>query len=407
MGRGGKQQWDDWPTSPSSRWLWRGARKKQDSWSDRKGDGKGKAKNGATTEFPAYDRKRANGRVSEQPDGQRGGEDPAGGETSSVTSTLQAALNSTRKAEQRVHSLTNAIERRTGLWAEYERDLRAAYRKEHQRFQKDMEKLRDDMQKAVATQAGTRADLLRVFQYGLRPLEETAEADRAYDRIMAEGRAEANDLDDQAILRRAYGALGGDVNMDAGLVVPLPATANVGDVYAAPPGLVAPVSTLPHACAGVDPNLVASAAKVPKAAPQAAALPEGYAGQALRDPYLMSPSAHCASGTVPSPGQHYKGPDGSRLPVKTRPPMGPPQLGGTSLGSKLDAKRNAMAPFGLSSISHAPATPAPDIVPAGAGHVPFLTDAEIQARLNTFAVPPTAAIIEDDENEEEPPDTAV
>ena len=55
MGRGGKQQWDDWPTSPSSRWLWRGARKKQDSWSDRKGDGKGKAKNGATTEFPAYD----------------------------------------------------------------------------------------------------------------------------------------------------------------------------------------------------------------------------------------------------------------------------------------------------------------------------------------------------------------
>ena len=87
--------------------------------------------------------------------------------------------------------------------------------------------------------------------------------------------------------------------------------------------------------------------------------------------------------------------------------MGPPQLGGTSLGSKLDAKRNAMAPFGLSSISHAPATPAPDIVPAGAGHVPFLTDAEIQARLNTFAVPPTAAIIEDDENEEEPPDTAV
>ena len=84
MGRGGKQQWDDWPASPSSRWLWRGARKKQDSWSDRKGDGKGKAKNGVTAEFPAYDRKRANVRATEQPDGPSGGEDPTGGETSSV-----------------------------------------------------------------------------------------------------------------------------------------------------------------------------------------------------------------------------------------------------------------------------------------------------------------------------------
>ena len=155
MGRGYQDQsWESWQ-SPSRSWqLWSGARKPP--------KGKGKQKNPSDAQFPAYDadRKQAgrNGWDRDK-DYAAPSSEPAG-----LTQLLQTSLNGTRKAEQRVISLTEALANREKLWLQYEKDLKAAYQREFARFTKDIEKLKDDLQKAKAAQAGARADLLRTFQ---------------------------------------------------------------------------------------------------------------------------------------------------------------------------------------------------------------------------------------------------
>ena len=52
-----------------------------------------------------------------------------------------------------------------------------------------------------------------------------------------------------------------------------------------------------------------------------------YAAAVPRDPYMLSPGNPLPAGAVPSPSQHYKGADGTRLAVKTRPRAQPPPLG--------------------------------------------------------------------------------
>ena len=165
MGRG--QKWgqsDAWrpsSQSPSSWQLWRGA------WSSPKGDSKGKPK--APPVFPAYDAQRGPGySKSSGKNGWKLGReaDLEVPEAGGLTQALQTSLNGTRKAEQRVIALTAALGKREELWSQYERDIAAAYKKEHARFLRDMARIRDDLQKATVVQAESRQELVRVFYTG-------------------------------------------------------------------------------------------------------------------------------------------------------------------------------------------------------------------------------------------------
>ena len=243
-------------------------------------------------------------------------------------------------------SLTKALSER------YEADLRQAYRREYNRFHRDMERLRDDLQKAIAAQAGARAELLRVFHHGPRQEAETEEADRAYDQMMEGWMVETDGLDARSVLQRALGAAppaaaGRDSGMrplqmevDNGWMQPV-------GVPLAPPGLTASAGVPPDPFGPLGEPTAAPSRAVPVTAN---AVPDGYASVVARDPYMASPNAQGGPGAAPSPGHHYKGPDGTRVSVKTRPHTGPPPTGGQSLGAKLDARRHALAPFGLASV---------------------------------------------------------
>ena len=397
MGRGGKQeQWDEWQPASRSWQLWHG------SWKQTRADGWQKGQRGQrgqpqTASFPAYDQGRAKG-SNKGSNGKDDEEVLAPVVSGGLTQILQASLNSTRRTEQKVHSLAKALSEREQLWNSYEQDLKTAYRKEHARYLRDMERLRTDLQKATAAQAGARADLLRVFQTGGR-VEDTAE-DPCVDQMVASWRAEPDVTDMQSVLQRAIAAIGG-----CGVPsVPRPATH--GAWNAAPPGLAPPDAGLPTVCSGQD------GASFPAGVAEAAAsqldsnMGVGeYLASIPRDPYLLSPSQTACVGLAPSPappqGVHYKAADGTRLPVKTKPPMATPPWGGTSLGNKLEAKRNALAPFGgPASRDSAAAEPAAVGEPPTETFTggPFLSDAEIQARLHHFAAPSGAHLVDDDDD---------
>ena len=388
---GKAQKWEEWKSSPKSWQLWRG------SWSQQKGDGKNKGKYGAAA-FPAYDAQR-------QPSGGKGNwqaaryaENGAEADSGSFTSLLQASLYSTRKSEQRVVSVTNALARREELWQAYERDIKAAYRKEHTRFLRDMEKLRDDLQKAHASQAGSRAELVRVFaNVSTNPVE--PEADDNVDGMFSSWRGESDELDARSVLHRAMQAAGrpqqGDVEMQA---APTFGPADPGwgpgpQPFAAggpPPGL----ARVEHSTAGS----VAPAMAMPEYTAGTFSRPtDGNSEMSVtpsRDPYMTSPISATGAMTIPSPGQHFRGPDGTRLSVKTRPPPPAPPSGSIPLQGKLDARRQALRPFGSrlaapavgadGALDVSPSHPASSDATAESGHPPFMTDAEIQARLSGF-----------------------
>ena len=339
--------------------------------------------------FPAYDSKREKGQA-------KGSFEPTElqVDNGSLTQVLQTSLNNTRKTEQRVLSLTKALSEREELWKTYEADLRQAYRREYNRFHKDMERLRDDLQKAIAAQAGARAELLRVFHHGPRQEAETEEADRAYDQMMEGWMAETDGLDARSVLQRALGQLRqlqlagtlacglSQMEVDNGWMQPA-GSARADRIGRYSAGSFRPFGRADCCCAieGCSGSCQCGARWICQC---------GGQGSVYGEP-------EC------SPGQHYKAPDGTRVSVKTRPHTGPPPTGGQSLGAKLDARRHALAPFGLASVvprsAEATALTATQEL-GGATEAPFLSDQEIQARLHTFAEPPAAGVIDDDHEDE-------
>ncbi|OLQ11253.1 hypothetical protein AK812_SmicGene4938 [Symbiodinium microadriaticum] len=405
MGRG--KQWSQQETwSPRSWQLWRGSR------SAPSGGQKGRDQRPANA-FPAYDANRGNA-------GHNGGKGQKKGdwnpyreaeteEGDGLTQILQTSLNTTRKAEQRVSSLSNALEKRTEMWSIYEKDMANAYRKEHTRFLRDMAKIREDLQKATALQAGARADLMRIFYTGGEPQQ--VEEDFNAEALLQSWRSRPDEQDARAILQRAAQAVDTG-RLDASrptaehAAVRAPPVAHFGGPppgFTMPPGMEASGSALGEAPGDLSERLAASTD-----------VPMEYAPPAARDPYMASPGNHPGH-SLPSPGQHYKGADGTTQSVKRRPPAPVPNLGGVPLGTKLDARRVALAPFGLST-AMPPGAPGPDHMSSGAdtdtgghlstsaaatneggmeSHPPFMDAAEIQARMGSFANPVDLVVTEE------------
>ena len=351
-----------------------------------KGDNKGKANKSATA-FPAYDAQRGQnfpkgGGKSGWKDGRDA--DPEITEAGGLTQAIQVSLNGTRKAEQRVSSLSTALSKREQLWAMYEKDMAAAYKKEHARFFRDMARIREDLQKATVAQAEARKELVQVFYTGGAVQEPESDVDVVG--MMRAWRANPAGDDVDSILQRAARAMGA-----------VPASMQTEPEQEEPWWPTAPNFGGPPP--GLEPRGSTAVVWPPQQAVHVEPTGSDYTAPVAKDPHVTSPSA--ARG--PTPINHFKAPDGSRVSVKTRPPAHAPDLGGIPLSNKLEAKRSAMAPFGFRLLpgsttsleAGAPAGPHVEgangeVNPESAGSLgsteaPFMSDAEIQARTATFA----------------------
>ena len=260
-----------------------------------KGDNKGKA-NKAATAFPAYDAQRGQG--PPKGGGKSGWKDgrdvdlditEAGG----LTQAIQTSLNGTRKAEQRVSSLSAALSRREQLWAMYEKDMAAAYKKEHARFLRDMAKIREDLQKATVAQADARKELMQVFHTGGTVQEPEPDVDVVG--MMRAWRAHPAGDDADSILQRAARAMGaGPTNMQLEPELEEPWWPTAPNFGGPPPGL--------------ESRGDAVTAWPTKQAVHVEPTGSDYTAPAARDPYMTSPSA--ARGPTPgtSPIKPFQGP---------------------------------------------------------------------------------------------------
>ncbi|OLQ07736.1 hypothetical protein AK812_SmicGene8809 [Symbiodinium microadriaticum] len=99
-----------------------------------KGKGKGKLELAAGTETAA---------------------DPA----DAITQFLQESINATRKTEQKVRSLTATKIRKEALWEKYVLDMKQTLQREHQRHQKELDRLSAELHTAAQAQDAARAHL--------------------------------------------------------------------------------------------------------------------------------------------------------------------------------------------------------------------------------------------------------
>ena len=242
---------------------------------------------------------------------------------------------------------------------------------------------------------GARSDLLRVFYSGGVTPEPASTVN--VENLMQSWRSPPEEQDFQSIIQRAAQAAeearqARDMAQGRPDHPAAPATPTFG---APPPGL------------GPAPGMHPTGLEAGMTGPGEGVIDEDttmeYSSYTARDPYMTRPSSTHAVPGHPSPSQHYKAPDGTRVSVKTRRPTPGPDLGGVPLGTKLDAKRVALAPFGIGPAvgaghavpgdTAAPSTAAStSAVPASTAkseepqpvHVPFLSQEEIRARMAGF-----------------------
>eukprot|EP00439_Symbiodinium_sp_Y106_P048318 s896_g6.t1 len=195
MGRGGKQAQQTWGEERPYR-IWHGAyspsaQRPHAPW-----------KTGQSAVFPAYN---AIDLTKDVPTGHSAGEaDTAGAATASgLVPTLQAALNTARKAEQRVMKLKQARSTGATKWQQYEASLKAAFARERTRFTKDQERLAKEITEAEALQEAARESLRAAFTPGQDHVPEVEMADLpSVDQVFA-GWAQEERTDYGAVLQRA------------------------------------------------------------------------------------------------------------------------------------------------------------------------------------------------------------
>ena len=195
MGRGGKQAQQTWGEERPYR-IWHGA------YSPSAQRPRAPWKTGQSAVFPAYN---AIDLTKDVPTGHSAGEaDTAGAATASgLVPTLQAALNTARKAEQRVMKLKQARSTGATKWQQYEASLKAAFARERTRFTKDQERLAKEITEAEALQEAARESLRAAFTPGQDHVPEVEMADLpSVDQVFA-GWAQEERTDYGAVLQRA------------------------------------------------------------------------------------------------------------------------------------------------------------------------------------------------------------
>ena len=207
MGRGGRghqPQWNDGWQDPSHARYWRG------SW------GLSSRATEASTpqQFPRYDATAPPGRdwpakgKGKQKDQQEGTlQDPE----DMIVPDMQELLNHTKRAEQKVRQLTKQREAKATQWKTYVAKMKKAYLEEQQRHGRDLQRITEDLKKAVSAQDDARAQI-RHMAYCLAegvplPLPaQTTTDDEAWDTMMGQWREEQQQDGPRAVLERAMAA---------------------------------------------------------------------------------------------------------------------------------------------------------------------------------------------------------
>ncbi|CAE7840609.1 CYTB5-A [Symbiodinium sp. CCMP2592] len=284
MGKNGRAKWgqgyDDYSAysqpsrSSEKKWqLWEGA------WSPQWRGQQGKWEDPKPAAFPAYDDKSRAIQLKDQ--GQpRGGQSSTTAQTkaddpgAAVTQGLQDCINVTRKAEQRVRSLTATRQQKQKLWTAYVEDMKKTWLRECARHQKDMDRLTNDLNAALEAQeqarANCRAVVLREEHGPTQAAEQETEEDQAWDAMIEEWKAEQAERDTAgAVLQRALGH--GPSTTSAPISAPLTHQEE-------------PFSTPPRRLGSLPPTTP------PAPTMPASSRLSAQSSHATADPYQMSPS---------------------------------------------------------------------------------------------------------------------
>ena len=245
---GSAQEYASYSSYPEASWqYWPGA------WSP-KGHDPSSWSHGSTQVFPAYDdqkRVQALAKASAFPKGHSKGKaaeqwGPAPDPSDSWTQFLQDAINSTRKAEQRVRSLAATRAKKEALWTKYLEDMKQTLQREHLRHQKEVERVSADLQAATLVQDDARAHLRQSWEAvarGSLPAAEAMETEGdTWEAMLTSWQTEQHEkMASHAVLQRALGSA-------AQVESPMP---SFRDAVHTPPrrGLTAPTMTPPAVAA--------------------------------------------------------------------------------------------------------------------------------------------------------------
>ncbi|CAE7939811.1 unnamed protein product, partial [Symbiodinium sp. KB8] len=326
------------------------------------------------TSFPAYDDRTRAQQLAREERAAGNRPVPMGphypGEDSSMTHDLQECINATRRAEQKVRSLTATRRQKQQLWTKWLDDMKLSYMKEQQRHQRDMERLSKELEEAIRAQEAARASC-RAVAIGELAVEDEAMGDDAagWDGMLQEWRAERADSENSdAVLRRAL---------------------------AAPQRLRSEGSTQQFS---TPPRRGVPSMPLTPPAPSAAAMTQSTMPEAIvKDPYMTSPS----HSTLPDGMEEHVAAEATASPTQQRPRQAKPRQSvkhlptaiphsatpGAGLADKLDhkraqylehmAKNPAMQPFRLPGPPSGPPSEPPPQPPQsirevgnGVGHPP-------------------------------------
>eukprot|EP00439_Symbiodinium_sp_Y106_P016134 s5090_g2.t1 len=298
MGRGG------WPKGGAreSGYYWRG------SWPARPSKEKQ-----ADVKFPTYDSMT----VAQKGKGAGKAEDFSADEAAdSLVGIIQEGLNATRKAEQKVRSLSQQKQKREGQWNAYLDALRRSYLKEHDKYGKEMARINEDLQAALQAQEDARA-MLRTLHTRDQP-DAQAVAPDAWEKMTSAWQRERHEEQDSAaVLRRAWG----DAPALAEPPVPVGQRRLTPEVLA----FLAQCGISPQAIPGASADTV-----LPGLAPAMPAVPTPAMGQ--RRAYdAMSPGP-----TLPAPFR--VNPEFGPVPAGYGPPLA---VGVTATGSEVSRPDSA------------------------------------------------------------------
>ena len=211
-----------------------------------------------------------------------------------MTHDLQECINATRRAEQKVRSLTATRRQKQQLWTKWLDDMKLSYMKEQQRHQRDMERLSKELEEAIRAQEAARASC-RAVAIGELAVEDEAMGDDAagWDGMLQEWRAERADSENSdAVLRRAL---------------------------AAPQRLRSEGSTQQFS---TPPRRGVPSMPLTPPAPSAAAMTQSTMPEAIvKDPYMTSPS----HSTLPDGMEEHVAAEATASPTQQRPRQAKPR----------------------------------------------------------------------------------
>ena len=332
MGRG--EQWDqsgDGWSSQDASWrkrLWKGAYPSPKAGSAPWKKGAGRANADSKPAFPAFDArppKKGSTAASSRRDEMH---ETVTGEDGHLVPTVQKALNGARKAENRLAKLVQDRQRAEQQWQDYMQDSKAAYIRERDRFHRAMDHFTKEILEAREFQRQARAVLRHVaLEDEERKDMETEEAtieDDEWDRMVKDWEAERESVDD-GVLRRALLA------RETRSTTPAPPTRSVARSPAVPRDAAEKRQDSSYRPMYNESSPVHQARSDPYS--MTSPRMEVGRGESLGRPAEPPPS----SGMSPVPPVHQTG-QGTAAEA-TGTPMG--------LAEKLQAKRNALRPFGI------------------------------------------------------------